>query len=172
MRATTAHGDIGINSIYYGLYYGYVVWLVYAIVECIYISILPGLIKPAHIYKQVHYGFTSLTFLLYPLIGLIIGSLITVGYKIFARKPHIELLGRERIFYAFSIGLFVLIFNINLLINVGIKSYFIRFSLLMSFVLIVIIILTAFSMKWSLRFSFITNPWALSVLLIGFRNPH
>ncbi len=157
----------GKNNIYYGLYYGYVVWLVYAIVECTYISILPGLIKPAQVYKQVHYGFTSLTFLIYPLIGLIIGLLITIGYTQFARKQHIKLLSRERIFYAFSIGLFVLVFNINLLINMGIGSLFICFSLLISFVLILIIILTAFSEKWSLRFSFIANPWALSVILIG-----
>ena len=43
-------------------------WTVYAIVECLFSSILPWFIKPTHLYIPTHWGFTGLLFLFYPIL--------------------------------------------------------------------------------------------------------
>jgi arylsulfatase A-like enzyme len=64
--------------------------MIYGIVEACFSYILPWLIKPAYDYTPLHAGFTALLFVLYPIIGLILGGLCALSFK--AAAGRIQLL--------------------------------------------------------------------------------
>jgi hypothetical protein len=62
------------KSIWIGAMCGATAWTVYAITECFLGVLLSWLIKPGYAYVEWYWGFIGVLFLLYPLIGGVLGG--------------------------------------------------------------------------------------------------
>ena len=150
-----------------GAFHGAVAWTIYAVVECIFSSIIPWIIEPDYIYKPVHWGFTALLFGLYPNIGLILGGLSGLGFWILSRRiSFLQGVQPDALFRAMGTFTVVLAFTINLIIQskIGLSVLVI---LSVSLLLVCVLMLSAGSDTWLRRLGFIMNPWTPSMVLIG-----
>ncbi len=156
--------------------YGAVVWAVYAIIEWMFSSLLPWIIKPNCDYIPKHWGFTILLFIIYPVIGLIIGGLAGMGIQLVSKR--IQFLQRVQtsilapVIVIFTI---ILIFNINLAYQYlnnpmsapGLPFYFLLLPLFISLLMILGLVLVVTYNTNSRWFAVCVNPWAVSFLLLG-----
>jgi arylsulfatase A-like enzyme len=157
------------KSIYTGAIYGISAWLIYGIIEGIFSIILPWFTVPHYEYEQLHSGFTVILFILYPIIGIIIGGLS--GYAIYLGVRLIPFLQKTQskiIFPLAALFTIVLVFDVNLVAN---NSGSLGLSelppLAISLFLVCFLVLSSVSDRMFLRFRFVTNPWTASILLIG-----
>lgn len=151
------------ENIYSGALYGITTWTVYAIVECWFAFILPWIIKPSYDYVPLHWGLTALLFVIYPVIGLILGGIFGFGISAVAdRLPIFEQIKPSTLFPSASTITVVLAFNSNLIINystssaesIGLAEFPpLSISLLLMFALL----LSAGSITWFRRLRFIST---------------
>ena len=69
-----------------GIYFGTSAWLIYAAMECCFLSIVPWFIHPGHAYEPVHAGFTVIVFAHYLAIGALVGALCGLIYPAAVRR--------------------------------------------------------------------------------------
>lgn len=161
-------GSRGIGeSIYTGAVQGIVAWTAYGVVECWFSSILPWMIKPRYDYVPLHWGFTALLFGLYPAIGLILGGSLGLALHLASgRIPSLRKAQPVTRFQAAAALTVVLAFAVNFVFQFGISSSGLP-VMSMSLLLILALSLSAVSHVRSSRFGFLTNPWAICMVLIG-----
>ena len=154
------------KNIYTGAVHGIVAWAAYAVVECVFLSILPWFIEPGYAYKPLHWGFTVLLFIIYPAIGLVLGGLFgLVSHKVARRILFLQNTQPAMLFKIAATFTIVLVFSVNLVINnlvILAKLHPLVFSLLVIGGLVL-------SVKSSVRFRwlrFLTNPWTVSIILL------
>lgn len=147
--------------------HGITAWTVYAIVECCFSSLFPRLIKPGYDYLPMHPGFTALLFVVYPVVGLLLGGL--TGFALSAatgrRRPRQE---TEAARYLPLLAVFSVLaaFDVNLVLNSSIGLSDLP-ALSLSLFLAVGMVASARSRTWFRRLRFLTNPWIVSFLLLG-----
>jgi arylsulfatase A-like enzyme len=164
------------GCVYLSAVYGATAWIIYAIVESFFLSILSWLVKPSTEYIKLHWGFTALSFLLYPTIGSIMSVLCALGLCIIGGKTNLikntqpavlfSTVATLTIILAYAIN--ILAYAINLIINysgsLGLSELPpITISILFIFGLS----LSVRSGTWFTRFRFLINPWTASILLVG-----
>jgi arylsulfatase A-like enzyme len=143
-------------------------WLVYGAVECIFSSILPWIIRPGYEYVPLHWGLTCLLFLIYPVIGFVLGGFLGFVLAIsitripFFKNKSIDLL----LFIMVPLSI-ILAYIINLINNVELFGLAELPPLSISAPLIFAVVLSAGSPVWFNRLRFLTNPWTVCVLLLG-----
>ena len=74
------------NYVYTGAIQGFIAWTIYAIVECFFASIMPWIVQHNYDYKPVNFGFTVLLFTLYPVFGIVLGSIIGAGLHVISTR--------------------------------------------------------------------------------------
>ena len=77
------------ECLYTGAIYGAKVGLIYAIVECAFSCILPWFIGQSHEYVPLHSGFTTLLFLIYPVLGFILVGLSGFFSNVLSRQNEL-----------------------------------------------------------------------------------
>jgi len=136
-------------------------WLVYALVECWFVSLLTWAVKPSY-YFPVHWAFTAFLFLIYPLTGLILGGILG---RLCVSKPRSPLfISSGSIFLltaAFMLNFIVQYPNFN---NFGLSEIP---GLALAVFMLLISGVSAISVTVSKRFRFLINPWVVSFLLPG-----
>ena len=75
-------------SIRSGAVYGAISWTVYGIVEFFFSIFLPWIMDPSYDYVPLHWGFTVLLGVIYPLTGLTLGSLCGFLFITAARRQR------------------------------------------------------------------------------------
>jgi arylsulfatase A-like enzyme len=150
-------------------FYGAFAWTVYAIVECLFSSILPWLIKPSHLYIPVHWAFTGLLFLFYPFCGLILGGLAGLCADLLSKRFRaIEKVEACILSPAFGTFTLVLAYLANFIINRPESLYSHSLPLLFGGIfLIFALVLTLLQHRLFNRFQFFINPWTVSFLVLG-----
>jgi len=148
---------------------GATAWVVYGVVECLFASILPWIIKPGFQYVPLHWGLTCLLLLVvYPVIGLILGGLsgLILSFAVtripFFQKRPIDLL----LFVTVTLSL-LLAYIINFIYNLGSLGLALLPPVSISALLIFALGLSVGSGVWFSRLRFLTNPCSVSVLLLG-----
>lgn len=157
------------ESIRTGALCGGVAWTVYAIIEFLLGALLTWLIKPSHAYVEWHWGFTGVLFLLYPLIGGVLGGASGLLLRLPSIRSRILGDSSPAIFLKSSAILTVcLAYLLNFVCN---RSGAFRLSdLAPVFATIVLIFasgITAISKAWFVRLKAFVNPWAVSFLLLS-----
>jgi arylsulfatase A-like enzyme len=159
------------NSLYLGSLSGAVAWVIYGIVECLFSSILPWLIKPSYDYIPPHWGFTALLFALYPAIGWILGASAGLCFRFAAERiSFLQRLKPEVCLSSFATLTVVSAYAINLIVQqleLGSLGLSELAPLSISVVLIIALVFSALSDTWFYRFRFLTNPWTASIVLVG-----
>ncbi len=157
------------KNLYSGAIHGAVAWIIYGIVECLFSTILPWLTKPHYDYIPMHWGFAFLLlFVIYPLIGSILGGLLALvlskaGGKVnFLRENHIE-----GLYQSAAVLTVVLVFSVNLIIQLPLDDLSVLLALLMAVIFTVAIIMSLLSNNNFKKLRFLTNPWVTSLSLIG-----
>jgi arylsulfatase A-like enzyme len=149
--------------------HGAIAWTFYAIVECCFSSILRWMITPGHEYVPVHWGFTALLFILYPVMGLSLGGL--GGFLFRAGKGRIKFLERvqpEICFSAWALFTLVAAYVINFIVNhTGSPELTALPPLFISFLLFFALVIGIRSNTWFTRLRFLANPWTASIVLLG-----
>lgn len=157
------------ENIYQGAVLGAIAWTVYAIVECLFSSVLPWFFKPSHLYVPVHWGYTGLLFLFYPIVGFTAGTLAGTIFDLTSiRFPVMRNLAPVTIFPSLATLTIVLAYLINFIVNL--PEPFGLSELPPIFVSVIFMLgsaVTAVSNKWFGRLRFFINPWTISFLLLG-----
>lgn len=150
-----------------GIICGIMAWTAYAIVEACFSSILPWMIKPSYDYVPLHWGFTALLFVIYPLIGLILGGLSGLCFSVVAgRIQFLQKVQPATFFSVVTTSTLVLAFDVNLVANgsIGLPELPpLSTSLLLAFGLG----LSTKSSIWGRRLRYLMNPWTASMILLG-----
>ncbi len=163
------------ESFYYAAIYGAIAWTVYAIAESCFLIILPWLIKPGYLYTPVHWGFTVLLFIIYPIIGITLGGLCGMGiFAVSKKMGWMQKVNPAVLFSLVATLTIILFFDYNF-IDIGTffqfpyKSTIMHtlFPFVISLSLIFALLLSSGSDIWHKRLYFITNPWSVCILLIG-----
>jgi len=155
------------ENVYRGAICGLVAWTAYAVVEYWFSSVLPWVIRPTEFNIPVDPTMTALLFLIYALMGLIVGGVLglclTIGHRLLPylrnSQPAIFLPAAA----TFTI-VFAFITNLLVYFHIGLS---IVGLLLISLLLICGLALSATSEIWSKRLRFVTNPWTISIVLLG-----
>jgi arylsulfatase A-like enzyme len=161
------------ENIYSGALYGITTWTVYAIVECCFACIISWIIKPSYDYVPLHWGFTTLLFVIYPVIGLIMGGIIGFCTSVVADRLFIYEQIRPSILFPSAVTItIVLAFIFNFIINYSTSSSeaigLAEFPpLSISLLLIFALLMSSKSITRFRRLRFITNPWTVSIMLLG-----
>lgn len=156
------------DYVYSGVIHGIWAWTIYAIVECCFSSILTWLVKPNYAYVALHFGFTALLFVIYPLIGLIIGGLCGLGFHVAVKRiQFLQRINPMILFQTAATFTVILAFDLNLVFQLPITNSSVLLSLLVSILLIIALAFRAGSIIGFKRLGFPTNPWAACVLLVG-----
>jgi len=142
-------------------------WTAYAIVECVFVSIVPWLVTPQYAYNPLHWGFTATLFLLYPAIGVALGVLCALAVAALAPRHSVLPTSRPRFHAAAGSFSLVVACAANLLLFARHIDLSEVPALSLSLLLIVALGLSAFSSRWSDRLSFLTHPLTVSLLLLG-----
>ncbi len=158
-------------SVYTGSVHGLIAWIIYAVVEYFFTSIVPWNIKPSHSFTPVHQGFTILLFFIYPLIGLMLGGLSgLIVHAVTSKKRSLNKEQTSILFRLAAVATVILVFDFNL----GYVSLFNDYpsiNLLPAFgISILLLSVVVFSSKSFLlyqRLSFIINPWTVTIVLFG-----
>ena len=147
--------------------HGVIAWMVYAIVEFCFTGILPWFSEPAYAYKPLHAGFTVILFLLYLVIGLILGGFLGFFVRTLAeRYEYVRNAHSPTLFAAVGTTTLVSVFAINLVLT----SNFVFPVALIVLVCILLILSMVASIGpglWSRRIRFIADPWTCCILLVG-----
>jgi arylsulfatase A-like enzyme len=157
------------ERVYCGMISGVVAWTVYAIVECLFSSILPWFIKPNHLYVPVHWGFTGLLFLFYPLAGLILGGMAGFALHLYSTRATVMRNLQPTTFLpAFATLTIVLGYSINFILNLPQPFGLSEFPpVSVSTMLVLGSALSVISKAWFNRLRCFVNPWTASFLLLG-----
>jgi len=141
-------------------------WTAYAIVECVFASIVPWLVTPPYAYNPLRWKFTATLFLLYPAIGVTLGVLC--AFAITALVGRRAVLSTSRRWYA-AAGSFSVVaaFAANLVLAARQIDLSEVLPLSLSLLLTVALGLSAFSSRWSERLRFLMHPLTVSMLLLG-----
>ena len=156
-------------SIRSGAVYGAISWTVYGIVEFFFSIFLPWIMDPSYDYVPLHWGFTVLLGVIYPLTGLTLGSLCGFLFITAARRYHfVRQLDPLSFFPVVAVFSVILAFDLNLTID-GIRSIKPAEwpSLLFSFLLFLGVALSNISVDLFKRLRFLMNPWTVSIILLG-----
>jgi arylsulfatase A-like enzyme len=156
-----------INS---GALYGAVSWTVYAITECFFTIILPWIIKPGYDYTPLHPDFTVLLFIIYPVIGLILGGFIGLCFKVAkGRIQFFEKIQPEVFLSSFATLSIVLALSADyvFLLTTGFSIKHLAAPLGLAALLALVLLFSALSHSWYRRFRFLANPWTSCILLLG-----
>jgi arylsulfatase A-like enzyme len=156
----------------HGAVSGAVIWTVYALVECLFSSILPRVIQPGYDYTPLHPGFTALLFVLYPAAGFVLGGLAGFFFGCAKRRfPRCRESPPEVFLPLFSTFLLVMTYTSVCMLN---KHSHYDSPGLSEVPLVMIALFLAFAVLLSItsatrfaRLRFLTNPWTVSVVLIG-----
>jgi len=153
---------------YIGALYGLTVWSVYAIVECFFSVIVPWLTKSSFDYAPLHRGFTLMVSILYPLIGLVLGTVTGFGLTVAEKRfPLLKSMNFPVVVSGAATIILIIIFDVNLIMQYGTNELSVLLLLIISFLSITGISAGMRSVVWSERIGFITNPWTVIALLIG-----
>lgn len=161
------------ESLYYGAVQGIMVWLIYAIIECCFSSLLTWFIKTNYDYTPLHWGFSILLFVIYPIIGLFLGEVCAlVLYFMSGRTSFLQKVDSKITLLVMVLFTIIVAFDINLAVQystsyfstLGLSEYYI---LAISFLIIVIMFFGTTSSVWIQWIRFIVNPWALIILILG-----
>jgi len=158
------------ESLYTGSLYGVTAWSVYAMVEYFFTAILPWIMNPSHAYTPVHRAFTALLFIIYPVIGLIIGGLFGLCLYAATKTKLFSDKAGSSMFAPLATLTVVLAFNANICYLWLFTSYHIRSllpSLGASILLLPALALSLAYPLWQRRLRFLTNPLTVAFLLIG-----
>jgi len=158
------------GTVYSGAAYGAMSWTVYAIVECWFTIILPWIIKPGYDYTPLHSDFTLLLFIIYPVIGLILGGFTGLSFKVAkGRIRSLEKIRPEFFLSSFSTLTVVAALSADyiFLLKSGFPIKHLAAPLGLAALLTLMLILSALSHAWYRRFRFLANPWTSCILLLG-----
>jgi arylsulfatase A-like enzyme len=144
---------------------GAAAWLAYAATEAFFISVLPWIIQPAANYKPVNRGFTFLLFVLYPAVGLALGSLSGLAFLGAARKfPSLANRDPAPLLRVAAVFTLLLSSDVNTVIELPAVTPSADLRLLAS--LLTALVLAA-EPSLSGPFRFLGNPWIVSAVLTG-----
>jgi arylsulfatase A-like enzyme len=167
LKSTLPGGGPLFAAVRYGAVAGALTWLIYAIVECVVLVILPWFTRPHYEYHALSSGFTALLFLLYPAIGGFLGGLAALALRVAAnavpalrRVPLPVLLPAMAVFSVVVIHLLILLHYGD--VNLGIAP-----SLAIGGMVALAAVASALSAQWRKRLLFLANPWTASLLLVG-----
>lgn len=148
---------------------GSIAWTIYAIVECLFLSVLPWLIRPSHLYVPVHWGFTGFLFIFYPFMGFIMGSIVAVIVHLNSKKLSVmRTLPRETFLLNLTTLTIVLAYLINFLLNLPESLGLSELPpISVSIILLLASALSAISNTWFFRLRFCISPWTVSFVLLG-----
>jgi arylsulfatase A-like enzyme len=158
------------QSFYFCAAYGAIAWTVYAIIESLFLILLPWLIKAGYLYRPYHWGFTALLFVIYPAVGFILGGLSGLSLRVFEGGiPSIKKVPPTILFSVISIFTVILSFDINLIHNRTSDTSVLHllFLLSISFLLMVGLLAITLSSVWFTKLRFFANPWTINIVLIG-----
>ncbi len=158
------------KSIYTGAVYGVTAWIVYATVEYFFTVILSWIMHPSHAYMPVHPAFTVLLFVIYPIIGLILGGLSGLCLHAAARGNLFPEKRDTSIFASLATLTVVVAFNANICYIQLFTNYQLRPLLPSLGVSLLLLPALAFSVGhplWQKRLRFLTNPWTVALVLLG-----
>ncbi|MFX0194687.1 MAG: sulfatase-like hydrolase/transferase [Candidatus Hodarchaeota archaeon] len=166
-------GSLNINeSLYSGMYTGVIAWTAFAVVEWCFSFLLGGIILP----RFLHWEFTALLFTIYVALGLILGALFGLGLHVLAsRSWFMNKANSAIIYHAAATFTVVLVFFLNLVVNYSTDPLTTADSLDLSELPELIISLflacglgvSAGSNILFRRLRFLTNPWTISIILLG-----
>jgi len=163
------------TTILSGAAHGALVWTVYAITETLFSALLPWVINSNYIhttphwaYTPAHWGFTTLLFCIYPIIGLVLGSLsslllygASIKVSIFQKTNPIIC---SKIMATFTL---LTLYPLNLLLQPDLHDSSILSALFVNLVLAIFLILIIYSRAKFEKYRFIANPWSICFSLIG-----
>ena len=162
---------------YFGAVHGAVFWTVYAVIEWLFSTILVWMTKSNYDYIPKHWGFTILLFLLYPVIGLIIGGLSGMGIHLTVKRIQpLQRVESSILFPVIAIFAFILIFNVHLVVQYLINNPWwgpnLPFKLLLSPLCISLLIIFGLVLivmsNTKFRWHYVcVNTWTVSFLLLG-----
>lgn len=156
------------ESIAVGALYGIKTWIIYAIVECFFMNILPWIMKPNYEYKDLHWGFVVFLFLFYMIIGLIIGGCSGLIIHIATRKSRfLKRIQQEILLARVLIFTIILAISINL-IKIHVYNHSVLLTLIGSIILTIALILNIGSKEKFGWLHILFNPWSISFILLGF----
>jgi arylsulfatase A-like enzyme len=153
-----------------GAVYGALAWSVYAIAECLFTIILPWIIKPSYDYEPLHWGFTVLLFVIYPVIGLLLGGFLGLFFKVArVRIQFLEKVQPEVFLSSFATLTIVSALSVHYVILWFVVYPFKQLAdfFIISSLLTGSLVLSAFSISWFKRLRFLTNTWTTCILLLG-----
>jgi arylsulfatase A-like enzyme len=152
---------------------GGLAWTAYAVIECLCVSILPWIIKQNSEYIPVHWGATLVLSSFYVLVGVTLGALCGLFFNLAAKRvAAMQKLHSRNLLLTVGTVTVVCAFVANLFFNFSLSRYeSIGLSelpsLSISALLMALLALSAVSTTWLNRLRFITNPWTVSILLLG-----
>jgi arylsulfatase A-like enzyme len=158
-----------------GAIQGAMIWTIYAVMECWFLSILPWIVKPAYDYIPLHRGFTFVLFALYLVIGLFLGGLCGYGVKIIEkRKGTIQRWSSESLLTSAATFTLVFALALNLIVQWILFVIWHNRPLLhllpplsVCVLLTGALALSSRSENWFQRLRFLTNPWTIGALVLG-----
>ncbi len=152
-----------------GAVHGAVAWIIYGIVECLFSTVLPWLVKPHHDYIPMHWGFASLLlFVIYPFIGSVLGGLSALALSEVRERASLLRENHSSDLYPLAAVLTVIwVFSINLFIQLPLQDLSVLLSLFVAVILTVAIIMSFISDSKFQQLRFLTNPWVTSLSLPG-----
>ncbi|NNE44285.1 MAG: sulfatase-like hydrolase/transferase, partial [Gemmatimonadetes bacterium] len=150
-----------------GAVLGAVAWVVYAVAETVFSSLVPWIAKPGYAYSPVHRGFTLLLFGLYPVLGAIAGALCAAALRMLSGVL------RHDAPVAGALSL-VIAFDLNLLHIIVLSPYSFESSVMhlvvpaaLSLVPIAALLASRTSAAAAERLRFLANPWTAAFFLTG-----
>jgi arylsulfatase A-like enzyme len=151
------------EAVRYGVVAGAFTWLIYAIVECFVLIILPWFTRPHYEYYALSGGLTALLFLLYPALGGLLGGLAALALRMAANVvPRLRRVSLPAV-AVFSVAVIYLL----ILSHYGGVNARIAPSLAIGGMVTLAAVTSALSAQWRKRLLFLANPWAASLLLVG-----
>ena len=156
------------RSISRGAFIGARTWTIFAIIESCFLSMIPWLLQPSHMYSPVHIGFIALQLTLFLLLGFGLGSLFgVIGHLMGLKNEKSQLFSLDQ----FSIG------AVNFSVIVIFFWHFSQHSwwpsptglsvLAISTIIFTAWILQIWCPKWKILLAGITDAWTVALLLPG-----
>jgi arylsulfatase A-like enzyme len=143
--------------------YGLEAWTAYAIIECLFSSVLPSLIPLARGYSVTNDGFTVFVTAVYMVFGALLGGAVGFVLKTAARSTdRIRRLEAAPLFRAAATLSVVVAFWWNVA-----KFASVPVSIVLAAACAIVVMISAASADWSRRLATIANPWTVGFVLVG-----
>jgi arylsulfatase A-like enzyme len=154
--------------LYFGALQGALAWTSYAIIECWFVTIVPFIFPHGPFPKLYHWGFTLILFLIYALVGMMLGGLIgRIAQFFIERRLSLARVGAHVFLSFLATSSIVVLYFINLVTRFKMGPSSVALSVL-SLVLLAILVMSTFGAKaWNKKLGFLNQPATVSAILLG-----